>query len=75
MPYLVVIVYVDGASIGQFRITTETPSASATFQAALDVPAPGAETQHTLTARVFDACDPGESYTVTALKLDVAALS
>jgi hypothetical protein len=75
MPYLFVNVYLDGTSIGELRLLTQTPSASATFQTALDVSAPDADTSHTLTANVSDLCNPGENYTVTALKLDVAALS
>jgi hypothetical protein len=75
MPYLFVNVYLDGTSIGELSLLTQTPGASATFQTALDVSAPGMDTPHTLTAKVFDLCNPGENYNVAALKLDVAALS
>lgn len=67
-------VYVDGALIGTFRYGPQSSATNAPFSSALNLPAPTAGTAHTLTVKVADFCTSGH-YTLTDLKLDVAALA
>jgi hypothetical protein len=71
--YLNVGVYLDGSPIGSFLVfNLLTPGATALFGTELYVFEPGADTPRTLTARVSSGCQ--ERFTVTTLKLDVAAI-
>jgi hypothetical protein len=73
MAFLDVNLYLDGTPIGAFTLITQTPGATATFPTAFTVTASGANTPHTLTAKVSSNCL--EPFTVTALKLDVATVA
>jgi hypothetical protein len=67
--------YVDGTFVGTLTLVPQISAATATFPAALNLPAPAASTAHTLTAKVADSCSAGGHDTVNDLKLDVAALA
>jgi hypothetical protein len=70
---LYVGVYLDGSPIGSFLVfNLLTPGATALFGSELYVFAPGADTPRTLTAKVSSGCQ--ERFTITSLKLDVAAI-
>jgi hypothetical protein len=72
VPLMTVNVSVNGAPVGSVSIgELKTPEETRTLPAPLYVFAPGSDTPQTLTASVTTNCS--ETFTITDLKLDVAA--
>ena len=68
-----VVVYIDGVP-NTFAVAPTTPASSTVTVPVVvsEVMEPGADTQHTLTAKLQNSCTKsGEDYTVTDAKLDV----
>lgn len=75
MSYLQVDVFLDGTAAASFRTYFPAQgSATSTFEIPLAF-APGADAQHTLTAKVLDTCNTGTHFAVTDLRLDIAGLA
>jgi hypothetical protein len=69
-PELSVLIYVDGVYMGSRDLNAlVTPGETRMLPGATYVFAPGADTSHTLAARVVDGCN--EQFTVTDLRLTV----
>jgi hypothetical protein len=75
MPFLGIYVYVDGRlSESSFTdFAPLQPGGTTSFVIPIGF-ASAVATPHTLTVRAWDSCNTGAHYTVTALKLDVAAI-
>jgi Collagen triple helix repeat (20 copies) len=74
MSFFRVDMYLDGTATASFQTFAGQGSSTSTFEIPLEV-APGAQTQHTLTAKVVDTCNTGAHFAVTDLKLDIAGLA
>jgi hypothetical protein len=75
MPFLGIYVYVDGTLSGSSftDFSPLQPGGTRSFVIPIGF-ASGADTSHTLTVKAWDFCNTGAHYTVTALRLDVAAV-